>query len=128
MIERISAFNLREDLKKLVDEFLKSEDPLVVWSVGPDFDLNHAKDLIKETENLGVVLPQSAEDFLKCIHDEEFRTRHRAALILRLIGLRIRIVEELDSERSLGRLSQNFAVMAKELELGRLNPEDLLRT
>jgi len=119
--------NLRETLKPLVEDFLSSEDPLTTWSTMPEhIDLMHARGLIEEAESLGVVLPQRAENFLKCVGAEEYHTRYRAAFILWLVGRRISKIEELDNRRRSGRLI-DFVQMANELELGKLDPEELMK-
>jgi len=124
--------DLRETMKLLVKEYFQEiEDPLKMWVVLPDFadfELGWAKELIQETDDLGVSLPQGAENFLNRTHSEEYRIKWRAALTLWLIGLRIMCIKNMDAERRkrLSRFPSNFHKWAENLQLGKLSPDVLI--
>lgn len=123
---------LAETLRLLVRDFLETAqtDQLKLWVVPPDFDLAWARKLVNEMEKLGVHLPQEAEDFLaNSVVGGGSQTRWRAALTLWFIGLRIPMIRRMDEERrsKIGDRSPYIYEWADKLELGELNPEDLIR-
>lgn len=119
--------DLRETTVLLSDEFLHGY-PLGVWWVFPDFDVEWAKALVDELGELGVRLPQEAEKFLtESITDYNYRIRMRAAISLSLIGLRVPEIREEDKKRRLKfDRSGNIYLLADQLELGQLDPQNLL--
>lgn len=126
--ERIS--NLQETISLLAEEFLsQAGDSLRIWSVTPDFDVEWAKALVKELADLGVCLPPKSEEFLEksVVGDDDYRIRARAAISVLLIGLRIPKIRHKDEKRRLkfDHFPDIYA-LADQLELGQLNPQNLL--
>lgn len=122
--------NLQETIGLLTDEFLSpANDPLRIWNVTPDFDVEWAKALVKELANLSVCLPPKSEEFLakSVVGDNDYRIRWRAAISVLLIGLKIPKIRHKDEKRRLKfDHSPDIYALADQLELGQLNPQNLL--
>lgn len=122
--------NLQETISWLASEFLNpANDPLRIWSVTPDFDVEWAKALVKELNDVGVRLPPESEEFVEksVWGDDDYRMRWRAATSLLLIGLRIPKIRQEDEKRRLkfDRAPYDY-VLADQLDLGQLNLQNLL--
>lgn len=120
--EEEQKIGLAGEVDKHIYEFLKDETGLPkIWSVITRFSPGYAAELLREAEELGIVIPEKVIEMEKNVSPESYRQSHLAAKLIELLGLRDERVR--DGRREDGRVAW-FENSALKMEVGKFKLEE----